>query len=74
MGKVLDIGDLATISELSKRNSQSVPTRTSGPTDSVNIILSLHWKAVIEDVTDTWNIDTASSNIGCNQNLHLSVA
>jgi hypothetical protein len=56
-----------------KRNRHSVHVGPTGPTDAVNVILGVRRKVKIDDVSDPVDINSASRNVGGDQDPNLAI-
>ena len=70
---MLDVLDLATITEFGNRDRLAFATRTAGTANTVHVIFGFHWQAVVDDVGDGRNVQTPGSHVGSHQNLHAAV-
>jgi hypothetical protein len=70
--KALNIANLGTITMFNQSDSYTIATSATSTTNAVRVVLWFHWQAKVNDVTDTWHIDTASRYVSCNQNLGMT--
>ena len=60
---ILDLLKEASILRKNKVDSGSLSTETTGATDSVDVVLFLHGKLVIDDKTDLLDVDTSGEQV-----------
>ena len=54
-------------------NVYAIPTaHSASSTYSMNVVVAEFWYIVIDDVRNTGNINTATHDVGCDQNLYLT--
>src|SRR5450830_646280 len=71
---VLNVHNLAPVTELGKGHGNTVAPSTTGAPNTVRVIFRLHRQAKVEHMGDGGHVDTACRHIGCDQNLHLALA
>jgi hypothetical protein len=74
LGEALDVANLETITETRERDGEALTTCATGAADAVDVIFRLHRQAVVDDVRDARNVDTASGNVGGDQNFGGAIA
>jgi hypothetical protein len=60
--------DHAILLDARNGNNDASRTSTCGTTCTVQVILEVAWQINIQDQIDVVNVNTASCNVGCNEN------
>ena len=74
LGETLDIANLETITESRERDGEALTTCATGAADTMDVILRFHRQTVVDNVRDARNVDTASGNVGGDQNFGGAIA
>ena len=71
--ELLDFTDLATIAEFGNRDRLTTATSTTSTANAVGVVFGFHRQAVVDHVGDRWHVQTASGDVGSDQNLHAAI-
>lgn len=74
LGESLDVANLKTITETRERDGEALATCATGAADTMDVVFRFHRQTVVDDVRDARNVDTASGNVGRDQNFGGAIA
>jgi len=74
VGVALDIADLKNFATGHKRNGATTASRTTGPSDPVDVIFHIVGKIVVEDDLDIIDIDAAGGDVGGHEEFEAGFA
>ncbi len=69
LGETLDIANLETITETRERDGETLTTGATGAANAMDVVFRFHRQTVVDDVRNARNVDTASGNVGGDQNF-----
>ena len=70
---MFDTTHFMTLTMDSQCESIAITTCTTGTADTMDVVFRLHGQIVVNRVADCLNVDTAGSNVGCNQDADTAV-
>ena len=73
LGEALNVPNLETITETRERDRETLLARATGAADTMDVILRLHWQAIVDDVRDAGDVDAARGHVRCDQNFGAAI-
>jgi hypothetical protein len=69
-----DIGKEFSLTRNDECECDSIASHSTGSSNSMNVVITVLWHVIIDDVGDSANVDASAHHIGSNQDFQLAIA